>query len=31
MSEEFPLYPDLSEEGKQESQALIDVFKEKLM
>ena len=31
MSEEFPLYPNLSEEGKQEAQALIDVFKEKLM
>uniref|UniRef100_A0A6H1ZZY0 Uncharacterized protein n=1 Tax=viral metagenome TaxID=1070528 RepID=A0A6H1ZZY0_9ZZZZ len=28
--EEFPLYPELSEEGKQEAQRLIDAFKEKL-
>lgn len=30
MSEEFPLFPRLSEEGRQEAQALIDAFKEKL-
>jgi hypothetical protein len=29
--EKFPLYPELSEEGKKEAQSLIDVFKKKLI
>ena len=30
MSEEYPLYPKLTEEGEKEAQLLIDDFKEKL-
>jgi len=30
MSEKYPLYPRLSEEGEKESQIIIDAFKEKL-
>ena len=30
MEEQYPLYPELSEEGKKEAQLIIDAFKEKL-
>lgn len=30
MSKDYPLYPELSEEGKQEAQELINQFKEKM-
>ena len=30
MSKEYPLYPELSEEGEKEAQTLIDKFKEEL-
>lgn len=31
MSDKYPLYPELSEEGNKEAQALIDKFKESLI
>lgn len=31
MSEKYPLYPELSEKGKEEAQLLINSFKEQLM
>ena len=31
MSKEYPLYPDLTEEGEQEAQKLMDSFKPKLL
>ena len=30
MSEEYPLYPELTEQGKEEAQKIMDSFKPKL-